>query len=230
MSVVTSLAGRTRAPAVLPGEVRIGGFGGAEGLAAYLRDNAVTAVIDATHPFAATISRHAEEACRQAGVPRLALVRPEWVAGPGDRWIGVDDMEAAAAAVPGGARAFLTVGRQELGPFASRADAWFLARVIDPQEPPSPNIALVTGRGPFDLDAERALLADHGITVVVSKNSGGGASQPKLAAARELGIPVIMVRRPAPPAGPCAGTVDEALEWLHRTLRSGRSTWTCSGS
>ena len=230
MPVVTSLAGRTRAPAALPGEVRIGGFGGAEGLAAYLRDNAVAAVIDATHPFAATISRHAEEACRQAGVPRLALVRPEWVAGPGDHWIEVDDMEAAVAAVPSGARAFLTVGRQELDPFASRADAWFLARVIDPQEQPAPDIALVAGRGPFDLDAERALLAGHGITVVVAKNSGGGASRPKLAAARELGIPVILVRRPAPPAGPRAATAEEALEWLHRTLRSGRSTWTCSGS
>ena len=216
VGVITSLAGRTRAPAALPGEVRVGGFGGADGLAAYLEERGITAVVDATHPFAATISRHAEAACRQRPTARLMLARPAWEMLPGDRWIEVDDMAAAVEAIPAGARVFLTVGRQELAPFAARTDAWMLARVIDPPEEPLPGITLVTGRGPFDLAAERALLVEHGITVIVAKNSGGDASYPKLIAARELNIPVIMVRRPAPPPGDSVGTVEEALEWLKR--------------
>ena len=216
VGVITSLAGRTRAPAALPGEVRVGGFGGAEGLAAYLEERGITAVVDATHPFAATISRHAEAACRLRPTPRLILARPAWTRQPGDRWIEVDDMAAAVAAISAGARVFLTVGRQELTAFASRTDAWMLARVIDPPEQPIDGVTLVTGRGPFDLEAERALLAEHGITVVVAKNSGGEASYPKLAAARELNIPVIMVRRPELPPGEVVGTVEEALDWLKR--------------
>jgi precorrin-6x reductase len=216
VGVITSLAGRTRAPAALPGEVRIGGFGGADGLAAYLEERGVMAVVDATHPFAATISRHAEAACRQRPTARLMLARPAWEMLPGDRWVEVDDMAAAVEAIPAGARVFLTVGRQELAPFAVRTDAWMLARVIDPPEEPLPGITLVTGRGPFDLAAERALLVEHGITAIVAKNSGGDASYPKLTAARELNIPVIMVRRPAPPPGDSVGTVEEALEWLKR--------------
>ena len=125
-------------------------------------------------------------------------------------------MAAAVAAISAGARVFLTVGRQELTAFASRTDAWMLARVIDPPEQPIDGVTLVTGRGPFDLEAERALLAEHGITVVVAKNSGGEASYPKLAAARELNIPVIMVRRPELPPGEVVGTVEEALDWLKR--------------
>nr|WP_245613103.1 cobalt-precorrin-6A reductase [Skermanella stibiiresistens] len=227
---ITSLAGRTLAPAALPGEVRVGGFGGAVGLAAYLRANDIAAVVDATHPFAAAISRNAAEACEATGVPLLALARPAWSVEPGDRWTEVDDMAAAVAAVPAGARAFLTVGRQELAPFATRSDAWFLARVIDPPDEPVANMTFVTGRGPFDLEAERRLLEDNGITVVVTKNSGGPASQPKLTAARDLGIPVILVRRPEPSSKPqpqsmaSVATVAEALEWVHGTLRSGRST------
>ena len=156
VGVITSLAGRTRAPAALPGEVRVGGFGGADGLAAYLEERGITAVVDATHPFAATISRHAEAACRQRPTARLMLARPAWEWLPGDRWIEVDDMAAAVEAIPAGARVFLTVGRQELAPFAARTDAWMLARVIDPPDEPIPGITLVTGRGPFDLAAERA--------------------------------------------------------------------------
>nr|WP_169789278.1 cobalt-precorrin-6A reductase [Skermanella aerolata] len=216
VGVITSLAGRTKAPAALPGEVRVGGFGGAEGLAAYLEERGVTAVVDATHPFAATMSRHAEAACRLRPTPRLMLARAAWTQQPGDRWIEVDDMAAAVEAIPAGARVFLTVGRQELAAFASRTDAWMLARVIDPPEQPLSFVKLVTGRGPFDLEAERALLVEHGITVVVAKNSGGEASYPKLTAARELNIPVIMVRRPALPPGEVVGTVEDALDWLKR--------------
>jgi len=172
--------------------------------------------VDATHPFAATISRHAEAACRQRPPARLMLVRPAWEPQPGDRWMEVDNMNAAVEAVPAGARVFLTVGRQELAPFAARTDAWMLARVIDPPDEPLPGIAVVTGRGPFDLEAECRLLVEHGITAIVAKNSGGDASYPKLIAARELNIPVIMVRRPAPPPGDSVGTVEEALEWLGR--------------
>jgi cobalt-precorrin-5B (C1)-methyltransferase len=216
VGIITSLAGRTRAPAALPGEVRIGGFGGAEGLAAYLEEQRITALVDATHPFAATISHHAEAACRQRPTARLIIVRPAWEPQPGDRWIEVDDMNAAVEAIPAGARVFLTVGRQELAPFTACPDAWMLARVIDPPDEPLAGISLVTGRGPFDLDAERNLLVEHGITVIVAKNSGGDASYPKLVAARELNIPVIMVRRPALPPGDRVGTVEEALDWLGR--------------
>jgi precorrin-6A/cobalt-precorrin-6A reductase len=144
------------------------------------------------------------------------LARPAWEMQPGDRWIEVDDMAAAVEAIPAGARVFLTVGRQELEHFAVRTDAWMLARVIDPPDEPLPGITLVTGRGPFDLAAERALLVEHGITAIVAKNSGGEASYPKLVAARELSIPVIVVRRPAPPPGDSVGTVEEALDWLKR--------------
>jgi precorrin-6A/cobalt-precorrin-6A reductase len=216
VGVITSLAGRTRSPAALPGEVRVGGFGGADGLAVYLKERGITAVVDATHPFAATISRHAEAACRQRPTARLMLARPAWEMRPGDRWIEVDDMAAAVGAIPEGARVFLTVGRQELAPFAVRTDVWMLARVIDPPDEPLPGITFVKGRGPFDLAAERGLLVEHGITMIVAKNSGGEASYPKLIAARELNIPVIMVRRPAPPPGDSVGTVEEALEWLKR--------------
>jgi cobalt-precorrin-5B (C1)-methyltransferase len=213
---VTSLAGRTRAPAALPGEVRVGGFGGTPGLAAYLEAEDIGTVIDATHPFAATISHHAEAACRLRPTPRLMLVRPPWEPQPGDRWVEVDDMLAAVAAIPKGARVFLTVGRQEMAEFAARTDAWFLVRVIDPPESPMPGFTFITGRGPFDLTAERDLLARHRIDTIVTKNSGGAASYPKLEAARELGLTVIMVRRPAPPPGDTVGTVDEALDWLKR--------------
>jgi len=232
LTVISSLAGRTRAPSSLPGEVRVGGFGGVEAMADYLDRQSIDAVIDATHPFADTISHHAAAACRLRPTPRLMLVRPPWQPGLGDRWIEVATMDAAAAALPSDARAFLTVGRQELASFAHRRDVWFLVRLIDPPDgPPLPGPqAVIKARGPFDAAAEQALMADHGITTVVTKNSGGHASVAKLAAARALNLPVVMVRRPPLPPGDRVESADAALGWLHDVLRSGRSTWACAGS
>jgi precorrin-6A/cobalt-precorrin-6A reductase len=232
LTVISSLAGRTRAPAPLPGEVRVGGFGGVEGLVDYLDHQSIDAVIDATHPFADIMSHHAAAACRLRPTPWLMLVRPPWQAAPGDRWIEVATMNAAAAALPPGARAFLTVGRQELAPFAYRRDVWFLVRLIDPpDEPPMPGPhAIVMARGPFDTAAEQVLMVEHKITSVVTKNSGGNANAAKLAAARTLNLPVVMVQRPLLPAGDRVESVDAALGWLHDVLRSGRSTWACAGS
>ena len=213
VEVVTSLAGRTSRPAALPGRVRIGGFGGAQGLAEYLETEGIETLIDATHPFAARISANAAEAVRLRPTPRLMLVRPEWTPQPGDRWTTVPDIPAAADAVPKGARAFLAIGRQELAPFAGRADAWFLIRSVEPPDRPlPPNHAVVTARGPFRVEDEAALLAEHRIDVLVAKNSGGDDA--KLAAARRLGVPVVLVKRPPLPEGERVDTVAEAVAWL----------------
>jgi precorrin-6A/cobalt-precorrin-6A reductase len=219
LAVMTSLAGRTRAPRDLPGEVRVGGFGGAEGLARFLRAGAIDRLIDASHPFAQQIGRHAAAACQAAGVPRLRLLRPPWRRQAGDRWIEVADLTEAARHLPElGRRAFLTVGHKDLAAFAGLADLWFLIRTIEPPEPlPLEQALWLHARGPFPLDAELALLRAHRIDVLVTKASGGAATYPKLAAARELGLPVLMLRRPPPPAGPLVATVAEALEWLDRS-------------
>jgi precorrin-6A/cobalt-precorrin-6A reductase len=219
--VVTSLAGRTRAPARPAGRVRVGGFGGAAALADYLRTHDVRAVIDATHPFAARISANAASAAARARVPRLVLVRPPWEPAPGDDWRVVPDIDAAAAAVPDmGRRVFLTVGRTELAAFRDCRDTWFLVRMIDPPDAPLPlpDATVVTGRGPFDVNAERDLLREHKIDALVCKASGGMATRAKLDAARALDLPVLMVARPAPPDGPRAEDVDAALGWLREQL------------
>jgi precorrin-6A/cobalt-precorrin-6A reductase len=219
IEVVSSLAGRTRAPQLPDGNVRRGGFGGADGLARYLDAAAIDAVIDATHPFAATISRHAAEACAAAGRPRLMLVRPLWRREPGDHWIEVADMAGAAAALDGlAARVFLAIGRQELAAFAGRRGIWFLVRLVEPPEAPLPLDAyeLVLGRGPFAVADEIELLRSRRIGALVSKNSGGEATYAKIAAARALGLPVVMVRRPALPEGETAASVDDAVAWLAR--------------
>ncbi len=226
VSVTTSLAGRTRAPAALPGAVRVGGFGGAEALAHYLRQEAVDLVIDATHPFAARISRNAAQACDLEKVPRLLLARPAWTAQEGDRWIPAADAEAAAAALPGlGRRAFLTVGRQELAAFSALENIWFLVRLIERPRGALPlaGCEVILARGPFAAADETRLLRDHGVEVVVSKNSGGSATYGKIAAARALGLPVVMIERPAPPESETAESetaagVDAALAWIEARL------------
>ena len=221
VAVTTSLAGRTRAPAELPGAVRRGGFGGARALADYLKSRAVDIVVDATHPFAARISRNAAQACAAAGVPRLALTRPAWTARDGDRWTRVPDAASATGALPGLCRrVFLTIGRQELSAFAGLNDIWFLVRLVEPPEDPIPleDFRLVLGRGPFSLARETALLRAHGIEAVVSKNSGGAGTYAKIEAARALDLPVVMVERPALPEGETVETVAAARAWIERRL------------
>ncbi|MGY1437082.1 cobalt-precorrin-6A reductase [Streptomyces reniochalinae] len=206
--VTSSLAGRVAGPR-LPGggAVRIGGFGGVEGLTAWLRDHGVDLLIDATHPFAETISFHAAEAAAAAHVPLLALRRPGWVPTEGDDWHEVASLEAAAAALPRlGRRVFLTTGRLGLSSFAGPGteELWFLARSVDPPAQGTPLPArthLLLERGPFTLEGEREVLRSHRIDVLVTKDSGGAATAPKLAAARERGIPVVVVRRPPVPDG-----------------------------
>jgi len=216
LRVVSSLAGRVRDPALPLGEVRIGGFGGPDGLADWLRGQAVTAVVDATHPFARQISDNAAAACAAVGIPLLSLVREPWAPSDGDAWHQVDSVAAAAAAVPGlGKRAFLTTGRQELAPFAALDGVWFLIRCVDPPEGPLPRSRqVILARGPYDADAELALMREHAIDVLVTKNSGGPLTAGKLAAARRLGIPVVMVRRPPLPDVPRCSATAEAARWV----------------
>lgn len=213
-SATLSLAGRTREPARQPIPMRIGGFGGAPGLAAYLRENAIDALVDATHPFAAQITRNAAQAAQDTGTPTLAIVRPPWQPQPGDRWRPVPDMQAAAAAL--GApprRVLLTVGQKELAPFT--AAHHYVVRSVEPPPILPPGATFIAARGPFQEANERDLLLAHAIDVIVTKNSGGAATQPKLAAARALGIEIIMVDRPALPAGlQTVQTAAAALAWL----------------
>jgi precorrin-6A/cobalt-precorrin-6A reductase len=224
--ILSSLAGRTGNPRQPAGETRIGGFGGVEGLAAYLRAQGVRAVIDATHPFAAGMARNAAEACRSEGVPLLRLERPAWTARPDDRWEPVADWAAAVAALQrgGSRRVLLAVGRQELAHFAGLDRIWFLVRLVTPPDPMPPfrSAELLLSRGPFDLEGERTLLDTHAIDTVLCKNSGGDATVAKLIAARERGIRVIMHERPPRPVVPAVATVDDAAMWLDERL-AGRS-------
>jgi len=216
IAVTSSLAGRVAQPRLPLGEVRVGGFGGPEGLALYLRDGRFDAVIDATHPFAATISRNAVDACARADVPLISLERLRWAPGAGDCWKRVPDVAAAAQhARELGARIFLTIGRQGLAPFAAIADRWFLIRAIEsPAAPLPPQHALMLARGPFTLADERAILRAHAIDVVVAKDSGGDATVAKLAAARDLGIPVVLIDRPAGAGAQPVADIDAVAAWL----------------
>lgn len=217
ITLTTSLAGRTERPGPIPGQVRIGGFGGPPGLAAYLAEQRIDRLIDATHPFAARISAAARQACAVAAVPRLMLLRPPWRRQPLDRWIEVADMTAAAQIVARlGRRVWLTIGAGEVACFSEVTGVRFLVRLVDPPRRPLPLkfCEVVVGRGPFALADERHLIARHAIDVLVCKASGGAATEPKLAAARELSLPVVMVRRPPAEAGDAVETVAEALDWL----------------
>ncbi len=219
LETVTSLAGLTRMPTASAGRVRRGGFGGPDGLAAFLKDEHYDALIDATHPFAARIAAHAAEAAEIAGVARVKLVRPPFERTEADRFIPVPDMEAAAAELPQGARVFLAAGRREIAAFAARPDLWCLVRMIEPPTygeklPPG---EVILGRPPSDPDQEVELLTKHRIEWIVSKDSGGQAAA-KIVAARRLKIPVVLVARPSPPPGETVETVDQAVDWLDRTF------------
>jgi precorrin-6A/cobalt-precorrin-6A reductase len=214
---VLSLAGRTKTPAEQPVPIRIGGFGGAQGLAGYLRENGISALIDATHPYAAQISANAAEAAELSGVPLVALRRPPWEQQRGDVW---QDADSVTEAVDGlGAeprRVFLTLGRQELLPFEAAPQHHYLVRSVDPVTPPLdlPDVTYLTSRGPFAEADEMALLDEHRIELIVAKNSGGPSSYGKIAAARALGIPVVLIRRPVLPDVPAAETIDDVLAFL----------------
>jgi len=217
LRVISSLAGRTSKPGELDGEVRVGGFGGTQGLAHYLRDIAADYLIDASHPFATEISKHACLATATTATPCLVLLRPPWCAEPGDNWHEVDDMVSAAKKIPSlGQRVFLSVGTRSLKYFSELRSTWFLVRLIDPpgEALPLAQSELILGRGPFDSVGEQKLLEQHSIDLLVTRASGGAAIKGKIDAARQLGLPVIMLRRPAPPPGESVETIDAALEWL----------------
>jgi precorrin-6A/cobalt-precorrin-6A reductase len=217
IDAMLSLAGRTSSPVRPSIPFRIGGFGGAEGLADYLRSARVEAVVDATHPFARRISENAARACAAAAVPLLVLSRPAWTAGPGDRWTDVADAAEAAGALGSVRRTvFLTVGRLGLPAFASAPQHRYVVRTIDPPDglEALPDHRLVLARGPFDVAEECALMREEAVEVLVTKNSGGAATGAKLAAARELGLPVVVIRRPARPELAEVHEPREAIDWL----------------
>jgi precorrin-6A/cobalt-precorrin-6A reductase len=214
---VLSYAGRVAQPKAQPIAVRVGGFGGVNGLVRHLREEQVTHVVDATHPFAARMSANAVAACAECGLPLLALTRPGWQAGPGDRWQPVPDLPAAVAALSGPPRrVMLALGRMHLSAFAAQPQHHYILRLVDLPElrPPLPQHTVIVSRGPFDLNGDIALLRAQRVDVLVCKNAGGTGAEAKLHAARELQLPIVMVARPPLPARQEATRVAEVLQWL----------------
>lgn len=238
VALVTSLAGRTREPVLPPGEIRIGGFGGLDGLVHYLEQEAITLLVNATHPYAVEMSAHAVAAQARTGIPLLRLLRPAWRKQPADTWIKASNVQSAAGICRWlGKRVLLAVGSQEIAHFAGLPRAHFVVRMVDEPDAPLPleDYEVIAARGPFALNDERRLLLELGIDLVVAKNSGGEATFAKIAAARELGIPVVMVERPEATLHPgcdTVQTVDEAFAWIaarcgdqiSRSLRTGESS------
>ncbi|MGV8953226.1 MAG: cobalt-precorrin-6A reductase [Cypionkella sp.] len=219
---VFSYAGRTDAPASQPLPTRVGGFGGVDGLASYLQANQIDAVVDATHPFAAQMSRHALEACNREGVPLIALERPAWSAQNGDRWVHVVDIAAAVAALPTmRSRIFLAIGKQTLAAFAACPHHYVLRLVDAPATPPLPDCTVILARGPFNVAEDCALLQTHRISHIVAKNAGGIGAEAKLIAARSLGVPVILIDRPILPPRHVVANVTEVMDWLAHSADRG---------
>ena len=216
---VFSYAGRTDSPVAQPLPTRIGGFGGVTGLVAYIRDHAIPRIVDATHPFAAQMSRNAHAACATTGTALIALERAPWQAQPGDDWTHVPDIDAAVQALPDDpARVFLAIGKQQLVAFAARPQHHYLLRLVDPATAaspvPLPRATAIIARGPFDVAGDTALMRDHAITHIVAKNAGGAGAAAKLEAARHLRLPVILIDRPALPPRPVAASMAEVMAWL----------------
>ena len=216
LSAVYSYAGRTEAPMGQPIHMRVGGFGGVEGLCAYLQTEGITHVIDATHPFAAQMSGNAVAACTATGTPLIALERAPWTAGEGDRWTHVPDLAAAVAALDGPPqRVFLAIGRQHIDAFAAQPQHRYLLRLVDQPTGPLPFAAdVIVARGPFDVAGDTDLLQKHRIQVIVAKNAGGKGAVAKIAAARALGLPVVMIDRPSIPPRRVAHGVAGVMAWL----------------
>ncbi|RXH20275.1 cobalt-precorrin-6A reductase [Bradyrhizobium guangzhouense] len=223
IDAVYSYGGRTRAPADQPLPTRIGGFGGVSGLVDYIRGEGITHVIDATHPFAVEMSRHAIDACAETGTPLIALERAPWRRAPGDIWIEVDDVNAAAAALPEApANVFLAIGRQHIAPFAARPQHAYTLRFVDPPEAPLPFAAnVIVSRGPFTLEGELEMMRARGIAWIVARNSGGDGAYAKIDAARKLGLPVIMISRPQLPERSRVESVTDVMQWLGHSTRLG---------
>ena len=224
LAAVYSYAGRTEAPMGQPIHMRVGGFGGVEGLCAYLDDQAITHVVDATHPFAAQMSTNAVAACTAANVPLIALERAPWIAGEGDHWTSVADIAAAVAALAGPPkRVFLAIGRQHLERFAAQPQHSYLLRLVDAPTEPLPLLLaeVIVARGPFDVVGDSAVMHDHGTEIIVAKNAGGKGAVAKIAAARALGLPVVMIERPAVPPRQVARSVDAVMAWLSHSARLG---------
>lgn len=216
-SGTVSVAGRVQRPAPQDLPLRVGGFGGQEGLTRYLQNNGITHVIDATHPFAAQMSRNAIAACAQAGIALIALIRDPWKQEASDRWTHVPDIASAVAALEcPPKRILLAVGRMHLQAFTANPQHFYLVRVVDPPDKPLgfPNAHAVVGRGPFTLEADSALLDTHRIDLVVSKNAGGSGAQAKILAARQKGLPVLMIARPFIPKRPEAHSVGDVMRWI----------------
>lgn len=210
--VITSLAGRTSQPLLPKGELRVGKFGGVVGLAAYIKARGIVLLVDATHPYAGLISVNAVSAAQVSGVPLVRLMRPPWPEPEGANWLHVNSIQAAATALPSGARGFVTTGHDGLGGFVARTDCRLLARLMEPPQIDMGQLWWMQERPPYTLEGERALFRKHEFTHLVTKNSGGEATAAKLAVARETGVEVIMVRRPV--YGPAleVASVDEAIE------------------
>ena len=217
LSGVYSYAGRTEVPMGQPIHMRVGGFGGVAGLCAYLQAEGITHVIDATHPFAAQMSSNAVAACAATGTPLIALERAPWMPGEGDRWTHVADIQAAVAALAGPPqRVFLAIGRQHIDAFAAQPQHRYLLRLVDDPTGPLPFPAeVVVARGPFDVAGDKALMRDHGTEVIVAKNAGGKGAVAKIAAARALGLPVVMIDRPVIPPRPVVHGVAAVMAWLN---------------
>ncbi|CUT10350.1 Cobaltprecorrin6x reductase EC 13154 [Bradyrhizobium sp.] len=219
IDAVYSYGGRTRVPANQPLPTRIGGFGGVSGLVDYIRSEHITHVIDATHPFAAEMSRNAVAACAETGTPLIALERAPWMKAPGDNWIEIPDVDAAVAALPeAAANVFLAIGRQHIAPFATRPQHAYTLRFVDPPDAPLPFAAdVIVSRGPFTLEGELEMMRKRSITRIVARNSGGDGARAKIDAARRLGLPVIMIARPQLPDRLRVESVPEIMQWLgHR--------------
>ncbi|HAC51088.1 cobalt-precorrin-6A reductase [Sulfitobacter sp. HI0082] len=224
IDAVFSYAGRTDSPVAQPLPTRVGGFGGVAGLVAYLKTEAITHVVDATHPFAAGMSNNAFVACARQDLPLVRFERPAWEPQEGDDWTFAPDITDLPAALPDSpARVFLAIGKQQLALFAAKPQHRYLLRLVDPPcDPlPLPRATVVLARGPFDVAGDTALMQTHAITHVVAKNAGGSGARAKLDAARALGLPVILADRPVLPGEVAANDVTEVMHWLHHTALRG---------